>query len=176
MFHADDSQKGYKNIRRTCSSSHASRVQAANWNVSVLVAGCKWTDAGALRAINLIKEKRCGKIKGQTVADGSTQRLYTSRAETASPTIGLEALYASLMIDAHEGRAVQTFDVPGAYLQTPMPENKIVHMKFEGEFVDILCESDESFRKHITYEKGKKVLYTRVHKAIYGLIESALLW
>ena len=25
----------------------------------------------ALRAINLIKEKRCGKIKGRTVADGS---------------------------------------------------------------------------------------------------------
>ena len=32
----------------------------------------------ALRAINLIKEKRCGKLKGRTVADGSAQRdLYT---------------------------------------------------------------------------------------------------
>ena len=28
----------------------------------------------ALRAINLIKEKRCGKLKGRTVADGSVQR------------------------------------------------------------------------------------------------------
>jgi hypothetical protein len=80
------------------------------------------------------------------------------------------------MIDAHEGRAVQTFDVPGAYLQTPMPEDKIIHMKFEGDFVDILCKSDESFRQHVTYEGNKKVLYVRVHKAIYGLIESALLW
>ena len=110
------------------------------------------------------------------MADGSKQRVYTTREETASPTIGMEALLASLMIDAHEGRAVQTFDVPGAYLQTPMPEGKIVHMKFEGEFVDILCDSDKSFRQHVTSEGNKKVLYTRVHRAIYGLIESALLW
>ena len=27
----------------------------------------------ALRAINLIKEKRCGKLKGRTVADGRSQ-------------------------------------------------------------------------------------------------------
>ena len=30
----------------------------------------------ALRAINLIKEKRCGRIKGRTVADGRPQRSY----------------------------------------------------------------------------------------------------
>ena len=80
------------------------------------------------------------------------------------------------MIDVHEERAIQTLDVLGAYLQTPMPEDKNIHMKFEGEFVDILCKSDKSFKQHMTYEGKKKVLYTRVHRAIYGLIESALLW
>ena len=30
----------------------------------------------ALRAINLIKVKRCGKVKGRTCADGSGQRKY----------------------------------------------------------------------------------------------------
>ena len=130
----------------------------------------------ALRTINLIKEKRCSKIKGRIVADGSKQRLYITKAETASPIIGLEALFASFIIDAHERRAIQTFDAPGAYLQTPMPEDKNTHMKFEGEFVDILCESDKSFKQHVTYKGKKKVLYTRVYRAIYGLIESALLW
>jgi hypothetical protein len=130
----------------------------------------------ALCAINLIKEKRCGKIEGRTIADGSQKRVYTSKAETASPTRSLEALFVSLMVDAHEGRAVQNFDVPGAYLQTPMPDDLIVHMIFEGEFVDILCDADPSFLPHVTYEKGKNVLYARVHKAIYGLIESAMLW
>ena len=47
-----------------------------------------------------------------------------------SPTIALEALFASLLIDAHEGRAVQTFDIPGAYLHTSLPYYKVVHMKF----------------------------------------------
>jgi hypothetical protein len=35
---------------------------------------------GALRAISVVKEKRCGKIKGRTVVDGRPQRaLYTER-------------------------------------------------------------------------------------------------
>ena len=41
----------------------------------------------ALRAINLIKEKRCGKLKGRTVADGSMQRNRYTKEETTSPTI-----------------------------------------------------------------------------------------
>jgi hypothetical protein len=40
---------------------------------------------GALRAINLIKEKRDGRIKGRTVADGRTQRHLYNKSETASP-------------------------------------------------------------------------------------------
>lgn len=40
----------------------------------------------ALRAINLIKEKRCGKLKGRTVAEGRPQRNLYDKSETASPT------------------------------------------------------------------------------------------
>ena len=61
------------------------------------------------------------------------------REETTSPTITLEALFSSLLIDAHEGRAVQTFDVPEAYLHASLPYDKVVHMKFEGEFVEMMC-------------------------------------
>ena len=38
-----------------------------------------------LNAIDLIKEKRCGKIKGRTVADGRKQRDIYSKAEVFSP-------------------------------------------------------------------------------------------
>ena len=41
----------------------------------------------ALRAINLIKEKRDGKIKGRCCSDGSGQRKYVPREEASSPTI-----------------------------------------------------------------------------------------
>jgi hypothetical protein len=70
----------------------------------------------ALRAINLIKEKRDGKLKGRTVADGRPQRNLYDKSETASPTVSSEALMLSIVIDAHEQRDVATADVAGAYL------------------------------------------------------------
>ena len=67
----------------------------------------------ALRAINLIKLKRCGKVKGRTCADGSGQRKYIPREDAASPTLSLESLMAILLI--------AIFDVPGAYLHADIP-------------------------------------------------------
>ena len=72
----------------------------------------------ALPLINLIKEKRCGKIKGRTVADGRKQRAYFNKEDITSPTVSTDALLMSLVIDAMENRFVATADVPGAYLQT----------------------------------------------------------
>ena len=94
----------------------------------------------ALRYVNLIKENRCGKITGRACADGIRQRTYIVREESTSPTIALEDLRVSLLINTHEGRAVQTFDVPGLYLHASFHDDKVVHIKFEGEFVDIMCE------------------------------------
>ena len=49
-------------------------------------------------------------------------------------------------------------------------------MKFRDEFVDIMCEVNPEFKKHVIEERGKKVLYVKVLWAIYGCIKSALLW
>ena len=49
------------------------------------------------RAINLMKEKRRGKIKGRACADGSVQRVYVPRDEASSPTLSLESLLALLI-------------------------------------------------------------------------------
>ena len=106
----------------------------------------------ALRAVNLIKEKRCGIIKGRTCADGSSQRAYIPREEATSPTVSMESLIATLIIDAKEQRDVAVFDVPGAYLNADMPEDKFVIMKFENEFADIMCDVNEAYKKNITYE------------------------
>ena len=69
----------------------------------------------ALRLVQLIKEKRCGKIKGRTCADGRKQRDYISRDEAKSPTVSQEALILSCVTDAHGGRVVVTAEVPGAF-------------------------------------------------------------
>ena len=131
----------------------------------------------ALEAVNLIKQKRCGKIKMRSCANGSEQWKYMKEGESvASPTLQLEALFLSLIIDVFEGRDVAIFDIPGAYLHAEMPEDKIVLMRFRGQFVDIMCQVNPEHKKNVIYENGKKVLYVRVVRAIYGCIESALLW
>jgi hypothetical protein len=133
--------------------------------------------ASALEAVNLIKQKRCGKIKGRTCANGSKQRQYLKEDESiASPTASLEGLFASYVIDVHEGRDTAIFDVPGAYLHAEFPDNKQILLKLRGIFVDIMCEVNPEHLKNVVYENGGKVLYLQVVRALYGCIESALLW
>jgi hypothetical protein len=49
-------------------------------------------------------------------------------------------------------------------------------MKFRDEFVDIMCDVNSEYKKYVVEENGKRVLYVRVLRAIYGCIELALLW
>ena len=49
-------------------------------------------------------------------------------------------------------------------------------MVFRNEFVDIMCEVNQEYKKYVTVQNGKKVLYVKILRAIYGCIESALLW
>jgi hypothetical protein len=56
-----------------------------------------------------------------------------------------------------------------------LPKDKRVLLKLVGEFVDIMCKVNPAYLPYVRYEFGKKVLYLRVLKAIYGMIESALL-
>jgi hypothetical protein len=128
----------------------------------------------ALRALNLLKEKRNGDLKGRTVADGSKQKGLYPRSETASPTVSTIALILTILIDAYERRDVATADVAGAYLKATM--NDYVLIKFTGESVEILLKMEPTYERFVTYEKGVKVLYARLKKALYGCVQSALLW
>ena len=44
----------------------------------------------------------------------------------------MEYLLSIIMIDAHEGRDVENFDVPRTYLNADMPEVKFVVFKIGG--------------------------------------------
>ncbi len=136
----------------------------------------------ALEAVNLIKEKRCGKLKGRTCANRSRQRKYMKDGEDfASPTASLESILTTLIIDTWEGRDVAVADVPGAYLHASFPEDKKVILKLQGVFIDIMCDVNPEYKKDVVYETGRKnkpvkYLCVRVLRALYGCIESALLW
>ena len=127
----------------------------------------------ALRALNLIKEKRDVRLKGRTVADGRPQRLLYDKSETTSPTVSTDALVPSIMVDAYEGRDVATADVVEAYLKAYMDE--FVVMKVSGASVDVLCKMNEKYKKFVVVEGNSRVLYVKLIKAIYGCVKSALL-
>jgi hypothetical protein len=66
----------------------------------------------ALWYLMFIKEKRCGCIKGQGCANSCKQCIYKTKEETSSPTVSVEALFLSCIVDALQGHDVGTCDIP----------------------------------------------------------------
>ena len=55
------------------------------------------------------------------------------------PTVFLEGLFTTLVIDSYKGREVGTFYVPGAYLYMDKTKDKNVLSKLRVTSMDILC-------------------------------------
>jgi hypothetical protein len=74
-----------------------------------------------------------------------------------------------------------TCDIPNAFIQTDMPkpkpgEDRVV-MKITGVLVDMLVQLDpDLYGPFVVFEKGRKVLYVVLLKALYGMLIAALLW
>ena len=139
--------------------------------------------ARAQEAMMLLAEKDITKeVKGRLVFRGDGTREWLSREDTASPTASLEGIELTLTVDAYEQRDMMSMDVPNAFIQTFMPEPKKddgeeeVVMKITGALVNILIDLDPEMRKYVVKENGKRVIYTVVLRAIYGMLQSSLLW
>ena len=52
-------------------------------------------------------------------------------------------MFLSGVVDAMERLHAVTCDMPGAFIQADMDE--LVHMKLEGEFVELVVKLDESY-------------------------------
>ena len=112
--------------------------------------------AGALQYLMFLKQKRNGTIKGRGCADGRKQQAYTTKEDVSSPTVAIESVFLSCVIDAMEKRDVATIDIPGAFMQADMDD--LVHMKLEGKMAEILVHIDPTiYRKHIQIEKGNVI-------------------
>jgi Reverse transcriptase (RNA-dependent DNA polymerase) len=147
---------------------------------SKVMDGCKAGDLSkeqkkaALKYLMFLKQKRCGKIKGRGCADGRKQRLYKTKEESSSPTVSIKALFLTCMIDAIEDRYVVTCDIPGAFMHADIDE--LIHIKLEGELVDLLIRLDATYKEFVTVENGKRVIYTKLNKALYGTMQASLLF
>jgi hypothetical protein len=113
--------------------------------------------------------------QGLGCADGRKQRVYKTKEETSTPTVAVEALMLSSIIDAKERRYVVTADIPGAFMQAAI--DKVIHMKLEGPLAKLLTRADLIlYEKYIVTEKGKPVLYLQLMKALYRTLQAALLF
>ena len=130
----------------------------------------------ALAYLMFLKRKRCGKIKGRGCADGRKQRAYITKEDSTAPTVSTtEAVFLTAVIDAMEGRNVVVLDVPGAFMQAEIDE--LVHVRFTGAMVTLLLEIDhEMYKDYVVVEKGERVMYMELLKALYGTLRAARLF
>ena len=132
-------------------------------------------------ALMFLTEKRDKSVKGRMVYNGKPTREWLTREDSASPTAALESIMLTAVIDAHEGRDVMCADIPNAFIQAEMPDisdgEERVTMKITGVLVDMLVQlSPEIYGPYVVFEKQRKVIYVQVLKAIYGMLQAALLW
>ena len=75
-----------------------------------------------------LKAKRDGTIKGRGCADGRKQKLWFSKGETSAPTVMMESVFLTSVINAKEKREVATVDIPGAFLQAQSKTHPIIRL------------------------------------------------
>jgi hypothetical protein len=128
-----------------------------------------------------LTEKRDKSVKGRMVYNRKPTREWLSREDAASPTVALESIMITGVIEAKEQRDVMTCDIPNAFIQALLPKKDLgedrVVMKITGVHVNMLVDiNPELYGPAVVLENRKKVLYVEVLKAIYGMLEAALLW
>ena len=97
--------------------------------------------------------------------------------EAASPTVLLESILLTCVIDAKENCKVAVVDIPNAFVQTDMDGEQRVIMKMRGKLAELLVKvAPEVYRNYVVLERGQSVLYVELQKALYGMLKSALLF
>ena len=69
-------------------------------------------------------QKRSGKTKGRLAYNGKKTRDWISRKDKSSPTVHTEALFLTVVVDAHQRRDIMSLDIPNAYIQTQLSEKR----------------------------------------------------
>ena len=82
-----------------------------------------------------LTEKHDQSFKGWMVYNGKSTHEWLSRKDASSPTVALENIMLTTIVDAKEGHNVMTANIPNAFIQAqrPIEEGKEqVIMKITG--------------------------------------------
>ena len=93
----------------------------------------------------LLTRKKTGKCKGWLAYNGHPTRDWISQDDQSGPSILNDNLKLTCAIDAYEMRYVMSMDIPKAYVQMDIPnqkKGKRIVMKIRVQPVDWLIEVD----------------------------------
>ena len=94
-------------------------------------------------------------------------------------TVAKESVILSCIIDAEEGRDVAVINIPNAFRQTRVEDEKdVAFIKIQGVLVDILVEiAPDIYKDYITLDsKGKKQFLVQCQNALYGTMLASILY
>ena len=113
------------------------------------------------------------RMKARLVAGGHRQdrSLYTDQ-ETSSPTVALSSVLMTAALAADKAYHIMTLDHKAAYLNATMVGH-VVEMSIGKEVAGLLCSVSPSHEKFLRADGS---IIVRLRKALYGCIESAVLW
>jgi Reverse transcriptase (RNA-dependent DNA polymerase) len=112
------------------------------------------------------------KLKARLVAGGDQQEkdMYD---DLSAPTVSTSSVFTVLSIAAHEGRKAAVVDIGGAFLNAEMKTGVPVPMRLDRTMSDLLVRLQPSYKK---YQDGKGCIVVLLNRALYGCVESAVLW
>ena len=130
----------------------------------------------ALSLLMFLKEKHTGDVKGRACINRVPQRAYIPKEDTVSPTVLTQFTFITATIAAAEKRKVRCYNVPSAFVNTEVDKDVIMVLK--GDLADMMVQiAPETYRKYITPDrKGTRILYVKLQKALYGLMQASLLF
>jgi hypothetical protein len=110
------------------------------------------------------------KVKARLVGVGNHQD-KTIFQDTSSPTANINHIFIETTLAAAKGDKIATLDIGAAYLNADMTDS--VYMMLDKKLADQFVRMYPEHRQYLT-PNGK--LIVKLEKALYGCVQSALLW
>jgi hypothetical protein len=93
-----------------------------------------------------------------------------------APTVSTESVFITAKIAAKERRKLQCYNIPTAFVNTDVDKDVLIVLR--GELADMMVQiAPQVYRKYVTFDrKGTPILYVKLQKALYGLMQASLLF
>jgi hypothetical protein len=104
-----------------------------------------------LSLLLFLKEKHCGKVKGQACINGVPHGAYIPKEDAALPTVSTELMFITSAVAASKKRHVRCYDIPSAFVNTDVDKNMLMVLK--EELAEMMVHiAPQIYCKHITVD------------------------